>query len=180
VVGCSGSGKTQLAGALAQRLGSPHIELDAIFHQPGWTELGDEEFRSRVRAATEGDHWVVDGNYSVVQDITWGRADTVVWFDLPFHTVMSRVIRRTVRRAIRRTELWNGNREPWSNLWSVNPQRSIIAWSATRHGLYRQRYAAAEGDPTWRGVRFVRLRSTREVGRFLESVGDESPEGGAA
>ena len=60
------------------------MELDSIYHQPGWTPLSDDEFRARVAAATEPETWVVDGNYSVIRDITWSRADTVVWFDLPY------------------------------------------------------------------------------------------------
>ena len=78
--------------------------------------------------------------------------------------------------SVTRQELWNGNREPWSNLYSWNPQKSIIAWSATRHGVYRQRYGDAEHDPRWAGLEFVRLRSQREAdalprrgdGRFKE------------
>jgi adenylate kinase family enzyme len=178
VVGCSGSGKTRLATALAQSLGCPHVELDAIFHQPGWTPLGDDEFRRRVQGAVDAAHWVVDGNYSVVRDIVWGAADTVVWVDLPFPTVMSRVIRRTLRRVVSRTELWNGNREPWSNLWSLNPQRSIIAWSATRHRVYRARYAGAERDPRWAGLTFIRLRSQQAADQFLHRVRPASTEGG--
>jgi adenylate kinase family enzyme len=169
-VGCSGSGKTTLARSLARTLGYPHTELDAIYHQPGWTQLSDEEFRRRVAAAVEADRWVVDGTYSVVQDIVWGRADTVVWFDLPYVTVMARMIRRTVRRAVTREELWNGNREPLSNLWSLKPEKSIIAWAATRHKVYRRRFSEAEHDPRWGSLRFVRLGSQDEADAFVSGV----------
>jgi hypothetical protein len=146
------------------------VELDSIFHQPGWTPLDDDEFRQRVTALTEPDRWVVDGNYSVVTDIVWGRADTVVWFDLPYATVMARTIRRTVRRTMTREELWNGNKEPFSNLWRLKPEKSIIAWSATRHRVYRRRYLEAELDPRWSGLLFVRLCSQREAGAFLAGL----------
>ena len=33
-----------------------------------------------------------------------------------------------------------------------NPEKSIIAWAATRHGVYRRRYGAAEHDPRWAGL----------------------------
>ena len=170
VVGCSGSGKTTLAASLAEALGVLHIELDAVFHQPGWESLDDDTFRARVGEATAVGRWVVDGNYSMVRDIVWDRADTVVWFDLPYVTVMARTIRRTVRRTATRQELWNGNREPWSNLWSFKPEKSIVAWTATRHGIYRRRYEDAELDPRWARLRFVRLRTQKEADAFLARV----------
>jgi adenylate kinase family enzyme len=175
VVGCSGSGKTTLARSLARTLGVPHVELDAIFHQPGWTPLDDDTFRARVVQATKAPGWVVDGNYSTVRNIVWRRADTVVWFDLPYAVVMARTIRRTVRRVVTRQELWNGNKEPWTNLCSWNPEKSIIAWSATRHKVYRQRYRAAEHDLFWAGLDFVRLRSQREADAFLDEVTITAP-----
>jgi adenylate kinase family enzyme len=170
VAGCSGSGKTTLALSLARTLGVPHIELDALFHQPGWTPLDDDTFKARVGQATEGPGWVVDGNYSTVREIVWQRADTVVWFELPYAVVMARTIRRTGRRTVTRQELWNENKEPWSNLWSWNPETSIIAWAASRHSVYRQRYGDAEQDPRWVGLDFVRLRSQREADAFLARV----------
>lgn len=176
-MGCSGSGKTTLARSLASVLRAPHVELDSIFHQPGWTPLGDEEFQARVADATKSVRWVVDGNYSAVQPIVWAKADTVVWFDLPFLTALGRTIRRTLRRMMTQEELWNGNREPLSNLWSLDPQRSIIMWTATQHGRYRRRYAAAARDAQWSAVRFVRLGSQAEADGFLAGVVAASPSG---
>ena len=58
----------------------------------------------------------------------------MVWFDLPYVTVMARTIRTNAcARTSRGEELWNGNKEPLSNLWSFKPEKSIIAWTATRH-----------------------------------------------
>jgi adenylate kinase family enzyme len=169
VVGNSGSGKSTVAVALAARLGVPCVELDSIFHQPGWTELPLDEFRARVAEAAAGDAWVIDGNYSAVRDLVWARADTVVWIDLPRPVVMRRVVARTVRRAARRQELWNGNREPWSNFLTLDPERSIIMWAWTQQGPYRRRYEAAMADPAWAHLRFVRLRSPAEIRRFVSA-----------
>jgi adenylate kinase family enzyme len=175
VVGCSGSGKTTLAAALARSLGVHHVELDSIYHQPGWTQLSDDEFRRQVATAIESDTWVVDGNYSLVQDIIWARADTVVWFDFPYAQVMARTIRRTVRRTLTKEELWNGNREALSNLWPWEPEKSIIAWAATQHSVCRQRYGDAELDPRWSGLDFVRLRSQAEANALSERVASTGP-----
>jgi hypothetical protein len=132
--------------------------------------LPEEEFSARVELATGPDRWVVAGNYSAVQELIWTKADTVVWFDLPLPLVLSRTIERTLRRVVSRQELWNGNREPFSNLWSLKLEKSIIAWTATRHGTYRRRYLAAERDPRWSGLHFVRLRSQGEADAFLAVV----------
>jgi hypothetical protein len=132
-----------------------------------------------VQEVARGPRWVIDGNYSVIRDIVWEQADTVIWFDLPFLAVMSRVIRRTIKRAILRTELWNGNREPLSNLISFDPQKSIIAWTASRHGLYRKRYAAAEADPTWAAVTFIRLETRASIRRLLSEISRSSTHKGA-
>ena len=51
VVGNSGSGKSTLAAALAAHLDVPWIELDSIYHQPGWNPLPAPDFKYRVRYA---------------------------------------------------------------------------------------------------------------------------------
>jgi len=50
IVGSSGSGKTTVGRALAVRLALPYVELDEIFHQPGWVDLPLDEFRGRASA----------------------------------------------------------------------------------------------------------------------------------
>jgi adenylate kinase family enzyme len=165
VVGSSGSGKTTLGTALAARLGVAFVELDGLHHLPGWQERATDEFRAAVADALTADGWVVDGNYqSKLGRCVVDAADTIVWIDLPRRTAMRRVIRRTLRRVVTREELWNGNREPWSNLWSRDPLKSIIAWTWTHHGPTRRRYEE-QADAKW-----VRLRTPRDVRQFLASV----------
>jgi adenylate kinase family enzyme len=167
VVGNSGSGKSTLARELAAVLGVPHVELDGIFHQPGWEPLPAKEFRRAVAARAGEDGWVIDGNYSTVRPIVWARADTVVWLDLPRRTVMRQVTWRTLRRSLTRQELWNGNREPLANFLRWAPEESIISWAWHSHDKYRTRYAAAAADPAYGQLTFIRLASRRAISRFL-------------
>jgi len=167
VVGNSGSGKSTMARELAARLGVPHLELDSVYHQPGWEPLPEDEFRRLVTAKTNEDGWVIDGNYSAVRSIVWTRADTVVWLDPPRWTVMRRVAWRTVRRAATRQELWNGNREPLSNFLTWDPEQSVISWAWHNHAKYRSRYGAAAAEPANAYLTFIRLTSRRDVARFL-------------
>lgn len=167
MVGNSGSGKSTIARSLAARLDVVWVELDSIYHQPGWQPLPTDEFRARVADAVAADGWVVDGNYSAVRDLVWARADTVVWVDPPHRTVMRRIIWRSLRRAVLRTTLWNGNHERWRNLFTTNPEDSVIAWAWQRHKIYRDRYLAASRNPRWAHLRFIRIRSRAEVRRLL-------------
>lgn len=173
MVGNSGSGKTRLARRLAGLLAVPHVELDAIHHLPGWEPIDPDTFLREIEALTAGDGWVIDGNYRtvVVDGPVWQRADTVVWVDLPRYVVTYQVVVRTLRRVVRREELWNGNREPLSNLYSWDPYKSIIRWSWTQHSKYEERFCSAMSSPAYAHLRFVRLRSRADIGRWLEDVG---------
>jgi adenylate kinase family enzyme len=172
VVGCPGTGKSTLGRQLAGVLGVPFVELDAIFHLPGWQDLPPDEFRAQVGDATAGDGWVVDGNYRTVRDLVWARADTVVFIDLPKALTMQRLVFRTIRRAVTREVLWNGNREPLANFYRLDPSVNIIVWGWQRHGVYRDRYQAAARDPANAHLTFVRLRSPRDVDAFLARTRD--------
>jgi adenylate kinase family enzyme len=172
VVGSAGSGKTTVGRRVAASLDLPFVELDGLFwHRPGWVSRGREDFRAAVAAETAREGWVVDGNYSsAVQDIVWSRADTVVWLDLARAIVMLQIVVRTLGRVVRRRELWNGNRERWRNVLTLDPENSVIAWSWQQYPRRRREYERAVTDPAWRHLRIVRLRSRREVRRFLRDL----------
>ena len=169
LVGNSGSGKTTLARDLAAALGVPHLELDSIFHQPGWQPLDRAVFVRRVDEFTQAPGWVVDGNYSAVRDLVWSRADTVIWLDLPRFLVMRQVIWRTLRRMATNAELWNGNREQWRNLLG-RPEESIIVWAWTKHRTYHDRYLTAQTDPANAHLTFVRLHTGKQKAELLRDA----------
>ncbi|TMR95897.1 adenylate kinase [Nonomuraea basaltis] len=167
MVGNSGSGKSTLAAGLAERLGVPWLELDSIFHMPGWTPRPPEEFRAEVERFTAAGGWVVDGNYSAVRDLVWSRADTVVWIDLPRHAVMRQLVSRTLRRMATGAELWNGNRESFRLL--LDRDESIIRYAWKAQAKYRDRYRRAAADPANAHLTFIRVASRADAGRLAGS-----------
>ena len=172
VVGSPGSGKSTVARAVSVALGIPHLELDSVFHLPGWAELPADEFRDVVRAFTDGDAWVVDGNYTSqgITDLVWPRADTVVWLDLPRSQTMRRVGARTIRRIFRGEKLWNDNQERWRNLVDPRPEENILLWTWTRYNKVKQQYAQRFDDPQWSGLNRVHLMSEDAIDEFVASV----------
>lgn len=182
VIGSSASGKTTMARGISERLGLPHLELDSVFHQPGWQPKPDEDFRAEVAGFAAADRWVIDGNYTShgVAQLVWPLADTVVWMDPPRRVVMGRVVRRTLRRVITREELWNGNRERWTNLYSTKAHKNIIVWAWTRFAHTRHKYEAMVNDGTWSHLEVIRLRNAGEVTAFLEGLEDQRDGGGGS
>lgn len=171
VHGASGSGKTTLARSLARALDAAHLELDGLYHQAGWSPLDPADFRARVEEFVGQSRWVVDGNYRLVRDLVWSRADAVVLVDLSRARVTSRVVRRTLGRLFARTELWNGNHESWRNVLSLDPERNIVRWSWTTYAHYHGPFAD-EVRRVAPHARLVVLRTPRHVRAFLRSAAD--------
>ena len=165
VVGTTGSGKTTVARQLAQRLGYPYVELDALFWGPNWTPVPFNVFRERTAQALSGDAWTVGGNYSAARDIVWGRADTLVWLDYPLPLIMWQLFRRTIRRIVTREVLWSGNRETFRGQFLSRD--SLFVWALNSHARYRRQYAAALASPEYAHLAVVRLRSRRETREWL-------------
>ena len=138
VIGTTGSGKTTFARQLAGLLGVPHVELDALNWQPGWQEADRGAFREAVDISSAGPAWVIEGGYSRVRDLVWGRAQGMVWLDYPYPIILSRLFWRTLRRGLRREELWNGNHEQlWMNFAT---RESLFLWQLQTHWRRRPEY----------------------------------------
>ena len=172
VVGTTGSGKTTLAKTLGRRLGVPVIEIDALFWKPGWGETPDDEFLPTVEAATRGERWVLDGNYSRTRSITWPRADTVVWLDYRFPRVFVQLLRRTIRRAITKEPMWDGCVESWRK--GFFSRDSILVWCLKTYWRRRRTYPHLMQSPEYGHLRFVRLRSPRQARMWLDAMASES------
>lgn len=169
VVGSSGSGKTTTAETIAQRLGIPHVELDALHWLPDWRERELDEFRGEVSQALAGPDWVVDGNYSKVRDISWRRADTLVWLDLPLPLVMARLINRTFQRWRKREVLWNGNRETLKGAFFSKD--SLVLWMLKSRRKHRRDYPRLVNEPQYAHLKVIHLTSAAQVDAWLNSLG---------
>jgi hypothetical protein len=179
VAGGSGAGKTTVAGRIAAALGVPYVELDSLYHGPGWVPR--PEFEADVRAFTAGPAWVTEWQYAKVRAHLAARADLLVWLDLPRRTVMRQVIVRTVVRRWRRVELWNGNLEPPYRSLFTDPEH-IVRWAWTSYPRHREHVLRLHAERP--ELTIVRLRRRAEVARWLagplaaaQRAGDD---GGAA
>lgn len=156
-------GKSTLAAAVADRIGEPYTEIDALFHGPAWTPR--PAFLDDVSALIARDGWVTEWQYTAARPMLAHRADLLVWLDLPFlRATLPRVVSRTIRRRLRREELWHGNVEPPFHTFFTNPDH-IVRWACKRRHHYRELVPSLES--THPHLTIVRLRSQREVDAWL-------------
>lgn len=180
VWGITGSGKTTFARRLAEALGLPAIELDAIRHARGWDSTPWQEFRQRLTQLLDGQEqgWVCDGSYSAAADVCLSRADTLVWLRPPWRVYAWRRLRRTLGRARSGERLFGpqGPREAFRRAFLS--RRSILLWALQslfmgERRVHRQLMLLPES------VQLYELRSGQEVEAFLQAVEAVRPVGGA-
>ncbi len=171
VVGVTSAGKSTLAEQIAQKLGLDFIELDALHWEPNWVEAPDEVFRARVDAATRAPGWCVAGNYSVVRDLVWRRAEAIIWLDYPLRTVFWRLTRRTFRRWWTRELLWGTNRETlWTHfkLWS---EESLFHWLFKTYWRRKREIPLLLSLPEHTHLQVIHLKTPKDTEAWLASLG---------
>jgi adenylate kinase family enzyme len=166
IAGVSGNGKTTVGRRLAQKLGVPFTELDALMHQPAWVQAETETFRREVEAVTDrSDGWVLDGMYqSQLGDLVVRRADTLVWLDQPLPLVLFRLVKRALKDIVTKRDLFNGNRQTWR--YAFFTRDSLVSFAIKSHLKRRREWPEGIGAPP--DLQIVRLRSPRAVERWLE------------
>lgn len=165
IAGVSGAGKSTLARRIASISHVPYVELDALYHGPGWTPRPD--FLSDVDELIRGSTWVTEWQYGAVKNLIAARADTMVWLDLPSPLAFSRVLRRTVRRRLRRQQLWNGNVEPRFRT-IITDRDHILRWAIRTRNKLRTSVPHLERE--FPHLWIVRLRSQREVDDWIGAL----------
>ncbi|MDP9274946.1 MAG: flagellar protein FlaR [Chloroflexota bacterium] len=161
VIGNGGGGKSTLARALGRHLGIPVHEVDEVQWLPGWRRAPLDEVAPVLEGWAADDSWVIDGfgPWPVI-DRRMGRADTIVFVDLPFRTHLWWAAKRQVASLVRQ-RAWAGQSAPPPSLLLFRTLRRV---HATRPDLLE--LVTKSG----RTEKLVHLRSAREMTRWLRAV----------
>jgi adenylate kinase family enzyme len=170
VIGATSSGKSTLAANLASRLKLDFIELDALHWEAHWRPARLEDFRSRVERATSSERWVAAGNYHIVRDLVWPRAEAVIWLDYSFLFVFFRLLTRTLIRSLTREELWTGNRESFLNHMKLWSEESLFHWLVKTYWRRKAEYPALFRLSEHKHLHIYRLRTHREAETWMRGI----------
>jgi adenylate kinase family enzyme len=170
IIGVTSSGKSTLAETLAKQFNMNFIELDALHWEPGWQEAPLDVFRARVQEATRAERWAIAGNYRMVRDITWPKAEAVIWLDYPFLTVLGQLTRRTFRRWWNQELLWGTNRESLLNHLKLWSQESLFHWLFRTYWRRKREYKMLLSQPENQHLQVIRLKHPRETQLWLENL----------
>ncbi len=94
VLGSCGSGKSTFARRLHERTGLPLVHLDMVWWRPDQTHISREEFDRRLEELTQGERWILDGDYSRTYELRIRACDTVVVLDYSEETCLRGLARR--------------------------------------------------------------------------------------
>jgi adenylate kinase family enzyme len=171
VVGVTGSGKSTLAERIARRFDMQFVELDALHWEPHWQEAPPEVFRARVeQALQQSERWIVAGNYRIVRDLVWPRAQAVIWLDYPIGTVFWQLTRRSLKRWWTRELLWGTNYEPfWIHLklWSTD---SLYHWLFRTYWRRKRETPSLLSQPEHRHLKLIRFQHPEETEKWFSSL----------
>lgn len=170
VIGVTSSGKSTLAETMARRFEMDFIDLDPLHWEANWQEAPLDVFRERVKIATTAEKWIVAGNYSITRDLTWPKAEAVIWLDYPFLLVLRQLTRRTITRWWSKELLWGKNRESiWIHLklWS---KESLFHWLFRTYWRRKREYPQLLSQPEHRHLKVIRLQHPRETQQWLQNL----------
>ena len=94
---------------------------------------------------------MLDGNYSKTR-----------------HIIFYRLLQRTLTRIFTGKELWAGNKETfWRQFFTPN---SVIWWGLSNFLPKRRYYSIDSSNPEYSHIKFVRLRSRKEIEEFVTQL----------
>ena len=126
IIGCSGSGKTYLATALANKYNIPHFDLDDIQWDNNAEGYGTkrplEERNALLQEILNNNEWVIEGVYYAWVQQSFDEADKIYVLDMPRYLYKSRIIVRSIKRKL---GIQQGKRETLKSVYN------LIKWTET-------------------------------------------------
>ncbi len=162
VIGCPGSGKSELSRELGMLTGIRVFHMDRLFWKPGWKESSHKELMDKISGILPLGSWIIDGNYLRTMDMRIDASDTIIFLDIPLLYCLWGVIRRRFKYRNRtREDLAEG----CSEKIDLEFIRYIIAFpSSQRQRIYSKlRKVKNEKDITV-------IRKRKDIRKYIDNI----------
>ncbi len=123
-----------------------------------------------MEKAAQAERWSVAGNYSVVRDLIWPKAEAVIWLDYPFMTVLGQLTRRTFRRWWTKEVLWGTNVEPFLVHFKLWSQDSLFHWLFKTYWRRKREIPPLFSLPEYQHLKLIRFQHPAETESWLASL----------
>jgi adenylate kinase family enzyme len=165
IIGCGGSGKSQLSRSLGSLTGITPVHLDGLYYDQQWKPLDKEKFAAVQRDLVTAAQWIIDGNYASSLPIRLQAADTVIFLDLPGWVCLWGIVQRRLRhRGGQHKDIGVYNRITW------NFVRYILSYR--RQMAPRVRKLVADHA---QNAQVVVLTSRHAIRGYLAAVSAQAP-----
>ena len=99
ILGYTGAGKSTLARKIGEKYDIPVLHLDKVNYTKNWKIRDIHESKEIVEDFLENESWVIDGNYSKLeQDRRVEEADKIIFLDFPRFECLKRAHKRYTHR----------------------------------------------------------------------------------
>ncbi len=164
VFGNTGGGKSTLSRKLSEMKNLPLYILDKIQYKPGGVRVPYEEFKQNHEEIISQDEWVIDGFGSLEMVwLTLGKADTLVYIDLPLSVHFWWVTKRFITGFFVPPKGWPEN----SPLLKSSLQSYNTLWLCHQRLTPKYRDYVLEAKKT---KKVYHLQSTQDIKNFFELI----------
>lgn len=163
IVGCGGSGKSELSRRLGNITGIPVYHLDVYYWQPGWKKTEECKWLKIVDELLKKDKWIMDGNFNNSQDIRFAEADTIIYLDLPTYQCLYNAVKRVIlfRKKNSRPDMARGCYERFD--WEF--YKWILTFKRKHAVQLKERLRKFEGVKD-----IIVLRSFKKIDEFVNGM----------
>lgn len=160
IIGCSGTGKTYLAKALAEKYQIPRLDLDDIFwdnREGAYGKKYDEATRHALLSEyLSKESWIIEGVYYKWTAQVFEDATAIYVLEIPRRVYLYRIIKRFLKRKLHLEEGKGG---------SIRSLVALVRWTKKYQNVHM---VEIQNILTNYEDKLHYLRSTEEIDRLIE------------
>lgn len=164
IIGNAGSGKSNFAKQLANRLELPLIHLDRLYWRGNWEHLSREEFDAALQMELDKPQWIIDGNFNRTLPHRLRYCDTVFFFDLPAIACVYGITKRVLTNYGKTRDDMGGNCPEYFDARKPELYRRVLRFNREHRKDYYSMLSEAKH------VRVIVFKSRRQVAQFLKKL----------